>query len=476
MNRTIYNKRSMKIFSQKFSTLSIILFLLYVITRLWVFYTLPHFLYVPLYDGFVYYDVSKLSLLNYHFYFTRPFIYPLFVKLLNRNIQLIFIVQMIISIMAWFYLSQCVRVIIKNTKLQLIASLFVLIYSCGGFIVVWDVKLLTESLSISLFVLFAGTFLLSLNTKFKSIYLWKLIVSGFIFANIRDSNAFLLLAIGLMTAFFAYLLRSNNYPIITLKKAKIFLFSTIIAFSFSYITGLHRWIEPMCEVLSYRLLNYPGASKYLLDHGYPAMPANILGLDKNAVIPASCIYLESNSPNEWQWFKKHARTVYLIYLLTHPDYSLNRYGFGDRDFWRSLISDQNDLFKAIFAFELPEALAKNIASPNPISYVLYPLSMNKFIVAVNKLDSFVTPTFFIIFIVLYFLRFKLNRYDPVLLSVIFLVFITISLSLLIWNADGAAGYRQQLMNNIQLAFAFLILTIKSTDNLIVTFGREKSLY
>ena len=262
----------------------------YSVVRFWIFHTLPHDHYFPMYDSIIYMDTSKLSLLNPYFYPFKPFLYSLIVKIMARNVGAILLTQNLISIIAWFVLANCIRKQIVNTYLGLAALISILVYSCAAYIVIWDVKIMTESFSISLLAIFLASYLTVFNLRFKSRLAWILIAVALMLAAIRDSNAYFVLLVAVTTLLAAYYLRKS--PLSFDKKGLcLFLGGSLAAFCGSYITQFYRFPESLCTTLIERVKNYPGASDYFIEHGAPYITMNPFGCE--------------GSSSTMHWLQKH---------------------------------------------------------------------------------------------------------------------------------------------------------------------------
>lgn len=439
-----------------------ILFTLYCVIRIWIFYSLPYSHYVLNYDSLVYTNLSQLSLLNYHLYFNRPFIYPLFLKLMQQNVLAVFFAQTLISIIAWFSLGYCIQLHIKNYFLRWLALLLILSLSCAAYLVIWDVKVLTESLSISLLAILISAFLMGMKTGFKARYLWLWIVTGFLLSNIRDTNTYFIFLMGMLIVVIAYPLR---YQFISREKARLLLIATIMIFGISYVTALHRWVNPFCEILSDRINSNENAAHYFIQQGFPAIGA------KQEI---GCIDNVNNPQwaTQFDWIKKHGKTLYVQYLVTHPTYTFFQYGLGNLDFWHGLLWAQQDMYDSFIAYNLPQAKYQFMANGIEKHIVPYAVVVNNpLIMKINALSPLVIPLFFILAISGYLLQPQKNSRDPIVISAMGLLLITFPwLCLLVWHADGngVGIFRHQLSNHLQIVFALIVMSFKCIDNVLIS--------
>lgn len=423
----------------------------YSVVRLWIFHTLPQDHFFPMYDSIMYMETAKLSLLNPYFYPHKPFFYSFFVKILGRNIMAILIVQNILSIAAWFFLGNCIRKQMKNVYLGWLSLFIILAYSCAAYLTIWDVKVMTESVSISLLVTFIGLYLIVLNSQFKSKLVWCLIAVGFMLATIRDTNAYFLLLIGIMTLALSFYLRRSS---LTINKKGMYLFlgGVLVAFFASYITQSYRYPESLCGTLTTRVGNYPGASAYLYPRGFPYLKLNPLG----------CV----DSVDAVHWLQKHGKSIYASFLITHPNYTFNEYGFNNPTFWHIVMRGQKEMYSDIT--HKPQYIL-NLDGPSyPRSHYIPYSQMpdNEFSMAVNSIVWAGVPFLFALALAVYLFNFSRNKSDMIInISIFLLITAIFVLSFLTWHADtGVADLRHQLGNNIQIIIALALLIFKSLDN------------
>ncbi|MDF2530126.1 MAG: hypothetical protein K0Q57_1006 [Gammaproteobacteria bacterium] len=222
------------------------LFALYACFRLYAFYLLPRHGYIFSHDAAQYLEYAHCSLISPCLYIDRPFIFPLFIKIWGYHYFCLTWAQCCISIMAWGFLAYSMKQSMQTRLLARFIFCFILIYSCAAYLILWDTKALTESLSVSFLVCFIAFYLIGLRTQFSIKSIVGLMLFGFLLVNIRDSNSYLFLLAGIGTGIASFI--SKNIP---KKPALILLAFSIMVFLFSTWTanlGL-RWLEPISDLL-----------------------------------------------------------------------------------------------------------------------------------------------------------------------------------------------------------------------------------
>ena len=145
--------------------------------------------------------IASQSLFSSKFWLAdKPFVIPLFFKILGGNPHTIFTVQLYFSIFCWGILAITCAYIIRSYPLKFFVFAVVLGFSLSQQVILWDSLLLSKSLHFSLIALFyASGFLL-----IKHWNVWNIIAFIFLAALLvftRDANAYMLLMAGVILLF-----------------------------------------------------------------------------------------------------------------------------------------------------------------------------------------------------------------------------------------------------------------------------------
>ena len=245
-------------------------------------------------DTRTYEHVAGLSLWDWRFYAgERGFTVPLFLKLVHGpdwQGQ----AQLAISIVSWLVLAAVVARSVRNAWLRVAAFAVVLAFSLTTQVVLWDAILMSESLTLSLTALLLAAWIQLVRAP-RPLWVAAVLACSLLWVFARDTNAYVVLAVAALVA--VTLLRNDHRR---LKLALAVGCCAIFALDYGSAEAGKRWLQPMKDVVTYRVI--PNRS---LRHYFVAR-----GLD-----------LHSNYP-ESAWLRHDARSVYVRYLVTHPVYTL----------------------------------------------------------------------------------------------------------------------------------------------------------
>lgn len=314
----------------------------YILIRLMIFLSYP-LDYVPIYDASSYLQFSHSSALEPDFYYQRSFFYPLFLKLLGQNMQLVFCVQWAISVLAWWLMASFIfkKLSSNHKKLAWFLGSLILLSSCSLKVSQWDALILSESLTLSFLVLIMYLFFRLMDEKFENKKLGLILVGVIlVFTYLRDTNAYFVL--GLVPLYIYLFFRDRKMLLIGL------ILISVSAFALNNFTANQgrRWAAPFGDALTSRLAYYPELIDYFLQKGMPKEGIDILEQIKISHEKENTYegnYMMTNrgkyqNTATAKWFKENAKQVYTLYLITHPIYLISPIlpGHGKNNLWASL--------------------------------------------------------------------------------------------------------------------------------------------
>lgn len=301
-------------------------------------------------DTTSYVRISKENILRAEFLAgSRPFMFPLVLKLFGNNDEVVVWAQGIFSIMSWGILASSVAYSLNIALLRLVAFGLILLLSLYRYVIAWDSVLLTESISLSLMALFlAGWLWLAKGWRwYKAI---PLCVVALLWTFSRDTNAWVVLA----AALFLLLLISfrqidKKYLVLSAAFLLMFLLSNLSA-----DVG-DRWIFPFQNILGRRLLSEPRAVDFFAECGMPISPS-LMQLAGGYANTSDRAFYEDPALEEYRlWLYQHGKACYVRWLLSNPLESIK----GPVAEFNALISMQNIqpfLFSRAFSPILPARL------------------------------------------------------------------------------------------------------------------------
>ena len=264
-------------------------------------------------DTVSYLRISNESILNDKFWGDgRPFVFPLLLKISNQDVELASLLQLGFSILAWGFLAITISASMRTWWLQLFSFGMILSLSIVRHLASWDYVIMTESLSISWFVLFlaAGIWLMQAWRGYKVLVL---IIIGFFLAFTRDTNAYLLLMLAgmlILSILFRWMHVRALIPVIFL----------LIIFYLSNFSSDHggRWIFPLNNSIGQRVLTNPQALDYFEACGMPVTPELLAQTGEFANGNDRAFYTDPALEEYRIWLKEHGKSCYMKWLVSDP--------------------------------------------------------------------------------------------------------------------------------------------------------------
>lgn len=262
----------------------------------------------------------------------RPPLVALCYKILRMHPPAIAVFQSMFSLLCWGLLSLAVAGSVQTTWLKSLAYTLVMLFGLSTDVITWDFMIMSESVSISLFVLLVALAFWLLQ-QWHPAKLLALIVTGGLWSFCRETNAWLLLGMAIVIGTIGLFSRKRRtaYFVLALCWGAFFAASTIsskmsaqkftipptptyAALELPPQMG-QRWILPFLNVLANRILSDPAKVQWFADHGMPVTPdlmrlAGRLGGDDYFAV----YRLDSLEPFR-AWLINHGQSCYIKYLI-----------------------------------------------------------------------------------------------------------------------------------------------------------------
>jgi len=314
----------------------------------------------------------------------------------------------------------------------------VLLFSLSTNIVMWDRDLLTESISISLLVLFVSCW-------FWTLMQWHwakgavLILIALVLSFIRDANAYSLMMVAGILATLV-LLKHADKRFLILATA----FTVIFAANQVSLNQGKRWVFPFLDVMGQRILTSPQRIEYFSAHGMPVSVALMQRAGKWAYSDDEAFFKSEELITFRAWVDAKGKSTYATFLLTHPGYLVL---LPLRE-WNELFSGNLPYAGTSFRPPLPAWLSDVIYPSRPIGFLVVICAFIGFIVVKRTLrKEWMVP--------------------------FAMLFIAIPSAMLTWHADAQEIARHSVSAAIQLRLAVLLLFLFLFDE-IVSQRREIS--
>lgn len=415
-----------------------LIFLVYVIAR--VTLNLPA-LSKPreLADTAAYLRISKEPISDIKFWGdSRPFVFPLLLKISGQDVSTAATLHLGFSILTWGFLALTISALLSSTYLQLLSFGIILVLGLVRHLASWDYVMMTESLSVSWFVLFLALGIWLAQREAWRVYkVILLLITGIFLAFTRDTNAYLLLMLaGLLTL--ATLFRWTKPRTLILVAFFIFTF-----FINNYTSEIgERWVFPLNNIVGRRILVNNAAMNYFESCGMPITP-ELLALANTFANGQDRAFYEDPALKDYRvWLGENGKSCYMKWLLSNPIHSV---GEALTQFESLIRFDKLDKF---FSRKYDPVI------PYYVEPLIYPV---KFILALWNILTIVA------LLAIWKRAWNANPlwgiYILLCLPILPHLFIT-------WHGDAMAPERHALSVGLQLALCFWIMVFLLLDQLI----------
>jgi len=240
----------------------------------------------------------------------RPPTVPLFYKLAGNTPNAIAMFQLIFSLLSWGVLALLVSRAIAVDWLKLFAFLLIQIFSLSSSVILWDGFILSDSISISLMVLFIACWLWLLESShwYKAVLT---IMVAFLWAFSRDTNAWVLLMLAGLLTIIGGLSRSRTYLLMAAAFTLVFVANEV---SQKYS---RRWVTPFINVVGKRILPNPEWTAYFGQLGMPVTPA-LMRLSGQLAWNHNWAFYKDPALEQFRdWVHKRGKLTYVRFLLAY---------------------------------------------------------------------------------------------------------------------------------------------------------------
>jgi len=220
--------------------------------------------------------------------------------------------QSIVSVLGWEILALAMVSKIKNVYLKILSAILILLFGFSPHVADWDSVLGSESLSFSLFALALGLLIWLVFDVYeqkqnspKTIVLaimWFIVF--FLWTFVRDANLYAMFATCLMliVTIIAFRQYRRSWVSIILGVMLVASFGLGLA---SSMQSARSNIQVEHVIFEF-VLPYPARADFMHKLGMPS----------------------TDSPSFKEWFDKNAPRSYMLFLITHPGFTLTHYLIG----------------------------------------------------------------------------------------------------------------------------------------------------
>jgi len=285
----------------------------------------PQTVFPPASDTIAYVNMASLPVLSRGFLAgERCFVYPLFLKMAGGDLARAGSAQTLLAIACWGFLALSFLRLLATPFGRVLGVGLVLLCALREEVLFWNGVSLSESLSCSLFALWAGSWVMFARGRH---WFWKLLplLSSFLFAFVRDSNAFLVLGAAIVVAAAcAFRVVPARYSLIAL--------ALLVFFSGSQASrsSSFRSKYSLQNLMGGRILTEQWRVDELRSFGMPLTMsaddishfANRCGDEFGTIGNALEMMGRPGAAEFGRWIDERHYGVYVRFLLTNPDYLL----------------------------------------------------------------------------------------------------------------------------------------------------------
>ncbi len=395
-------------------------------------------------DTVAYLRVSRQPLASPEFWSAaRPFVFPLLLKIVSQDVSAAAATQLAISILAWGFLAWAVGASFQRASLSLFSFGAILLLSLSPRLAGWDYVMMTESLSVSFFVLFLafGIWLAQGWRAYKAVLL---LPGALLLAFARDANAYLLLTLAGLLAL-AVLLRWARPRVMILAAGLLLVFALN---NLSAERGA-RWVFPLNNNVGKRILTNSEAARYFANCGMPVTP-QLLSLAGSFANGQERAFYESPALQDYRaWLRERGKSCYMKYLLANPIKS---------------VGEPLRQFQTLVAFASVQKYFARSYDP------LVPYAFEPFLYPA----SFIVPLWVLLTgIAFYAIGKRLWRANPLWGIYVLLCLPIFPHLFVVWHGDAMATERHALSVGLQLALSFWLAAFLLVEKFSAKGNMEK---
>jgi len=394
-------------------------------------------------DTVGYMQMATLPVWDGHFLAgQRPFVVPLVYQLLGRDPALIADFQSGFALVSWAILAGAVASMIQSRWLKPVAFGVVLGFSLSKEVTAWDRVLLSESVALSLMVLFVASWLRLLRSwRWPKVLV--VVATGFLWACAREPNAYVLCVLSVLLAV-AVATGHAGRPCLAIAVT----FALIGAANDVSSSRGQRWVYPFLNVMAQRILPDAERTAYFREHGMPVSPRLLSFAGKWANSEDRALFEDPSLADFRDWMHHRARAMYAGFLISHP---LTLFG---EPLWhiRQLLRPSMDFYAApAFSPPLPQSIDWLFTFSRDLRYLyLGGAVIIGFAVLVARRDG-LSPVWVVPFSLLLF---------------------TYPVAVLTWHGDAMGVDRHTLQFAVQLQLGLWLLLLFAVDTVAPIKARK----
>jgi hypothetical protein len=262
------------------------------------------------------YLLNATAKINLDFFcYPKPAGAALVYKLLNNQYNAIISFQILFSIFSWIVLAVCIFSLLKNRPLQYLGFLLILVISINPDVLDYDLTILSESISTSLFILLVSSAIFMVRKwSIFSIILFGSI--AFLWGLTKETNGLILIMLSVIFMIWGLIVKSKS------RLLALSVFLLVAAMLFRGFSNLgERWRFPLLNNIAQRILPDEEGLAFFVQNGMP-VNETLMDLTYGWGHSNDKAFLNSPALRDFQgWFLDKGQTTYIKYLFRFPEKS-----------------------------------------------------------------------------------------------------------------------------------------------------------
>lgn len=262
------------------------------------------------------------SPLNYDFFFDegRFFVVPLAYKitsgLFGPGNPALTTMQVVVSLGAWLVFAWSFARVLGAGRLGFVGFVAVLVMSLSLDVLMWDRIILSESLTLSLFVLFLAAWI-QVGEGLTNARAAALFITSILFGVSREANGLMLLPFAVvLLAWTLVYVRDKRHRIICVAIAASWILVTVASTMIAQVG--QRWHFPLLNVVGTRVLTTPDRLAFWQGHGMP-VNARLLAMKGEMASGQDWAFYTDPQLSEFlRWSVANGRAVLTRDLASNP--------------------------------------------------------------------------------------------------------------------------------------------------------------
>jgi len=434
----------------------------------------------PLTRDFYFYPIKKIQDFSNPIYphFSRPFIYPLILALVHKMalpdylLYSTVLVQKILYITSTLIFSAVFAKLLQPKKYALLLFALLLIFFISPVWSQWVASILTESCTISFYLLLSSCLLLQFHKSYQhwTLKLATLLVM-FLFAGIRDINLYILATTSILLLAVGFASNDNRRRNLSL----FYLLGTVIIISICQLSIMaeHRQVATLIDSIDSRAACQQDATLLNAYQQAGMPPQNLEAVRaRETYLASEPLKIAQENPSLYHWLlSSNSSHAYAHYLLTHPYYTFImpfNHALIEKEYRQcNRYRHHQDL-----ASSIPQAFSPSLLLVEPYSYI----PTDIIIILIEIIVAIPLLLFLLSFGISVFFKRHLLKSNPHFLVGLALMGSSLVVLLICWHAETQEVTRHSLIPVLQFYLACFYCSIALFNKYLENSQRNLAIF